>query len=102
MSALVISAARGWWAAPQLALTRSMETVISKASERVTAMANKPEDTTSAVFKDTNGVTLAYVFAHRSLDNQFHGVAYPGAVGRTLEHFSGITGNEDNNDGLNV
>ncbi|KAJ7829073.1 hypothetical protein B0H14DRAFT_3144079 [Mycena olivaceomarginata] len=46
-------------------------------------MENKPGDATSAVFKDKNGVTLACVFARRSLNAmKIHG-AYPGTVGRT-------------------
>ncbi|KAJ7788756.1 hypothetical protein B0H14DRAFT_3892267 [Mycena olivaceomarginata] len=81
--------------------TDNTEELKSQAAERITAMENKPGDATSAVFKDKNGVTLACVFARRSLNAmKIHG-AYPGTVGRTLEHFSESARNEDNYDGLN-
>ncbi|KAJ7814338.1 hypothetical protein B0H14DRAFT_3747792, partial [Mycena olivaceomarginata] len=80
---------------------KNTEELKSQAAERITAMENKPGDATSAVFKDKNGVTLVCVFARRSLNAmKIHG-AYPGTVGRTLEHFSESARNEDNYDGLN-
>ncbi|KAJ7864114.1 hypothetical protein B0H14DRAFT_2574554 [Mycena olivaceomarginata] len=80
---------------------KNTEELKSQAAERITAMENKPGDATSAVFKDKNGVTLACVFSRRSLNAmKIHG-AYPGTVGRTLEHFSESARNEDNYDGLN-
>ncbi|KAJ7442817.1 hypothetical protein B0H11DRAFT_2347618 [Mycena galericulata] len=80
---------------------KNTEELKSQAAERITAMENEPEDATSAVFKDKNGVMLACVFARRSLNvMKIHG-AYPGTVGRTLGHFSESARNEDNYDGLN-
>jgi hypothetical protein len=54
---------------------KNTEELKSQAAERITAMENKPGDATSAVFKDKNGVTLACVFARRSLNAmKIHGV----------------------------
>ncbi|KAJ7818454.1 hypothetical protein B0H13DRAFT_1922235 [Mycena leptocephala] len=47
---------------------KNTEELKSQAAERITAMENEPEDATSAVFKDKNGVTLACVFARRPLN----------------------------------
>ncbi|KAJ7843857.1 hypothetical protein B0H13DRAFT_1909198 [Mycena leptocephala] len=53
---------------------KKTEELKSQAAERITAMENEPEDATSAIFKDKNGVTLACVSARRSLDKmKIHG-----------------------------
>ncbi|KAJ7933130.1 hypothetical protein B0H13DRAFT_1856420 [Mycena leptocephala] len=77
---------------------KNTEELKSRAARSIIAMKNDPEDATSAVFKDTNGVTLACVFAQRSLNlKKVHG-PYPGTMGRKLEHFPRMTRNEENYD----
>ncbi|KAJ7856183.1 hypothetical protein B0H13DRAFT_2357509 [Mycena leptocephala] len=63
---------------------KNTEELKSIAAQRISAMENEPDDATSAVIKDRNGVTLACVFAHRSANvTKIHG-PYPGTQGRTL------------------
>ncbi|KAJ7928728.1 hypothetical protein B0H13DRAFT_2311354 [Mycena leptocephala] len=63
---------------------KNTEELKSIAAQRISAMENEPDDATSAVIQDRNGVTLACVFAHRSANvTKIHG-PYPGTQGRTL------------------
>ncbi|KAJ7815114.1 hypothetical protein B0H14DRAFT_2603730 [Mycena olivaceomarginata] len=81
---------------------KNTEELKSRAAQSIKAMENQPEDAASAVFKDKNGITLACVFARRSPNaTKIHG-AYPGTLGRTLEHFWGTPRNEEDYDGLNA
>ncbi|KAJ7896887.1 hypothetical protein B0H13DRAFT_1884858 [Mycena leptocephala] len=45
---------------------KNTEELKSIAAQRIAAMENEPDDATSAVIKDRNGVTLACVFARKS------------------------------------
>ncbi|KAJ7939932.1 hypothetical protein B0H13DRAFT_1850132 [Mycena leptocephala] len=70
----------------------------SIAAQRIAAMENEPDDATSAVIKDRNGVTLACVFARKSANvTKIHG-PYPGTEGRSLAQFSGLSRNEEKYD----
>ncbi|KAJ7933561.1 hypothetical protein B0H13DRAFT_1856063 [Mycena leptocephala] len=71
---------------------KNTEELKSIAARRIAAMENEPDDATSAVIKDRNGVTLACVFARKSANvTKIHG-------GRTLAQFSGLSRNEEKYD----
>ena len=69
---------------------KNTEELKAIAAQRIAAMENEPDDATSAVIKDRNGVTLACVFARRSANvTKIHGVRRPTTHPISI-HFKGI------------